>query len=893
MMKKDEQNSNLVFLEMELELKKELDFILEETITLIDKFAPNIKDEFLRLRSIFIDSRSKEEVSFDNILQTNDDINSLIKLFSIYFMLLNIAEERDEIRRKNVDLNETVERLKKGGFSDSDIVETLKEIRFYPVFTAHPTESRRRTFLEAHHDLIQDFYRIFKYGDENALEHMRYKLNLMWQTNVIRDEKIEVLFELDNLLYAIETSVLPALTKIHDEIEKITGKTNSHVVKLCSWIGGDRDGNHFVTNQVMTKVMKIQMETIVNSYIEDIGHLIRDLSISTKQVNVNPALLENLEKEAEYLTGDMRPHMNEPFRNKLALMRKKLQNKLISINAFEKPEFVYNEPEEMLSDIDLMIESLDELSSRELRKFRSKVLTAGFHMLKLDFRDHAEVINKAGAEIFSYLGLCDMNFLTLSREDQLNTLNHALSKPKIDLNSLFGKISEASAKTVEAFLKIEWGKNEISEHILDSFILSMTKDSKDLLLALWFAKQSNLWVPGKSTRVSITPLFETIEDLSNAPAIMEELYNNEHYHQYILDRNKEQEIMIGYSDSSKDGGIFTSNFGLNRAIIDLVDLSQKLGVKFHLFHGRGGSVSRGGGPTHTAVLASPAKSIDGFLKMTEQGEVISAKYLNKRVGENNFKETIAALLEKSLFDKKNIRTDCGKKNEFVSLMKHISDASMAKYRELVYETEGFVEYFKEATPYRFIDRLNIGSRPSKRKGLDSIEDMRAIPWVFSWTQNRSILTAWYGVGSGLEAAVKEYGIEPLQKSFKECPFFYTTIDNISMSFMKIDLSIAKLYNGFVEDENTRDIIWGKIVDEYKRTLKYLKMVRGENELLENDKMLRQTILLRKPYLTGLSIFQIELLKKYNNENDEAKKQLLAEQIASTIVGVSLGIRNTG
>ena len=887
------QNRDLIILEMELELKKELDFILEEIITLIDKFAPNIKEEFLRLRGIFIDSRSKEEVSFDNILQTNDDINSLIKLFSLYFMLVNIAEERDEIRRKKVNLSDTIERLKQNGFDEADIVETFKEIEFFPVFTAHPTESRRRTFLEAHHDLIQDFYRIFKYGDGDALEHFRYKLNLLWQTNLIRDEKIEVLFELDNLLYGVETSVLPALTKIHEEIERITGKMDSHVVKLCSWIGGDRDGNHFVTNQVMTKVMKSQMETIVNIYIKDIGNLIRDLSISTKQVNVGEELLKNLDVEWQYFTGDLKPHKNEPFRNKLTLMRKKLQNKLISLNAFEKPEFLYNEPEEMIADIDLMLECLDELSGRELKKFRTKVLTAGFHLLKLDFRDHAEVINKAGAEIFSYLGLCDMNFLTLSREDQLNTLSWALSKPKIDLNSLFGKISETSAKTVEAMLKIEWGKNEISEKILDSFILSMTKDTKDLLLALWFAKQSNLWIPGKLTRVSITPLFETIEDLANAPRIMEELYNNEHYRQYITDRGNTQEIMIGYSDSSKDGGIFASNFGLNRAIIDLVDLSQKLGVKFHLFHGRGGSVSRGGGPTHSAVLASPAKSLDGFLKMTEQGEVISAKYLNRRVGENNFKETIAALLEKSLFDKKNIRTDCGKKDEFVTLMRLISESSMAKYRELVYETDGFMDYFLEATPYNFIDRLNIGSRPSKRKGVNSIEDMRAIPWVFSWTQNRSILTAWYGVGTGLEAAAKEYGIEPLQKSFRECPFFYTTIDNISMSFMKIDLSVAKLYNQFVKDEHTRDIVWGKIVDEYKKTLKYLKLVRGEEELLANDKMLRQTILLRKPYLTGLNIFQIELLKKYNEESDEAKKQLLGEQIASTVVGVSLGIRNTG
>jgi len=878
----------------EPELAQEIAYILNEVLELIEKFAPNIKDEFIRLREIFIVSRVKDGgISFENILDSNEDINSLIKAFSIYFMLINVTEERQEIRKKSPSLSATVKKLKRAGFGMDDIAQTLSNVRFLPVFTAHPTESRRRTLLESHHDIIDDLDKIFRFDDEAAKKHLKYKLTLLWQTNLIRDEKIEVLFELDNLLYIIEESVLPALCRVNEEIEHYTGKLNKSVVKLCSWIGGDRDGNHFVTNSVMTKVMRTQMELIMGIYINDVNALIRDLSISTKQTPVNDKLLKNIDKELSKSQLDTKMHKSEPYRTKLSLMRKKLQNKLISLNLYEKPEFMYDEPEELIADIDLLIDSLDDVSSCELKKFRHKVIIAGFHLLKLDFRDHAEVINKAAAEIFSLLGYSDANYLKLTREEKIRAANTALASQKIQLQSLFGKVSDSTANVIEAFIKIEWGKNEISDRILDSFILSMTKDSTDLLVALWFAKQANLWNHGQFTRISITPLFETIEDLKNAPAIMEELWENKHYRQYIVDRKYQQEIMLGYSDSSKDGGIFTSNFSLNRAIINLTDLSAKIGVKFNLFHGRGGSVSRGGGPTHTAILASPAKSIDGFLKMTEQGEVISSKYLNEHIGENNFIESISALLEKSVHDKHNIRTDCGKKDEFVQIMQLISDESMKKYRSLVYETPGFVEYFTQATPYDYIDRLNIGSRPSKRKGIGGIEDMRAIPWVFSWTQNRSILTAWYGIGSGLEAAVNEFGIKPLRKSFKECPFFYTTIDNITMSFMKIDLSVAKLYDNFVKNEKIRTTIWSNIVDEYERTKRLLLEIRDESELLENDAHLRQILLLRKPYLTGLSVFQIELMKKFHAEKNEAKKQLLSEQIASTIVGISLGIRNTG
>ena len=355
---------------------------------------------------------------------------------------------------------------------------------------------------------------------------------------------------------------------------------------------------------------------------------------------------------------------------------------------------------------------------------------------------------------------------------------------------------------VEAFIKISWAKNRISKHIIDSFILSMTENCSDLLSLLWFAKQAKLWECGKKAKISITPLFETIEDLQKAPKIIKQLSQNSQYKQYLKDRNSIQEVMIGYSDSSKDGGIFASNYNLNKAITELVTLGKDLGLEFLLFHGRGGSVSRGGISTKDALMASPTNSVNSFLKVTEQGEVISAKFLNQKQAYKNFTTSLSALIKKSTYDKFNIKINCGNKedgttNTFNKTMEIISNKSEKTYRELVYNTKGFIDYFKEATPIEFISQLSLGSRPSKRKATNRVEDLRAIPWVFSWTQNRVILPAWYGVGSGLEYAINQNGLEILQQSYQNCPFFKTTINNISMALLKVDLEIANLYNQFV------------------------------------------------------------------------------------------------
>ncbi len=877
-------------------LRAEVNFVYSEVLRLIDIYAPEIRSEFLRLREIFLSSRTVKNFDYENII-SNLELEKgekLIKIFSLYLMLLNIVEERNEIKNSSLMIDEAIEELKQEGFDKNDILEVLRTIKFYPVFTAHPTESRRRTFLEAHDELSNAIEQIFEYKKDSAIEDFRYRLAILWQSALIRKEKVEVLFELDNLLYIIENSLLNASKTVLDEIEKLTGRLHEPIIRLGSWIGGDRDGNPFVTNDILTKVMKIQHNTIIKIYTKEVDKLLRELAIHTSITKPTDTLMESIELESRYLSDDsIKLHKTEPIRAKLSLMKKKLKNRYLSINSTEEIDFIYNRPSELIDDIDMILDSLDEHSQKRLKSFRNLVLSAGFHLLKLDFREHKLTLHKTITEVFSLIGYADSDFLELSKEHKLEILNKALEQPPIILQDLLKRVTKESGRLIEAFTKIEWAKNKISKNMLDSFIISMTTDSVDLLIVLWFAKQSKLWVSGKKTKISITPLFETIDDLKKAPEIMQELFSNKFYRAYLRDRKNIQEIMIGYSDSSKDGGIFASNFNLNRAVVNLIDLEDKLGIKFLLFHGRGGSVSRGGGPTHEAIMASPYRSVSGFLKVTEQGEVISSKYLNPKIAEFNFKKTLSALLKKSTYDRFNISIDCSKKDKFVDLMRGVSYSSMSAYREFVYETDGFIDYFHEATPIHFISKLNIGSRPSKRKVSDNIGDLRAIPWVFAWTQNRSIIPAWYGVGSGIESVMNERGLDELKECYRQCPLFNTTIDNIAMALMKVDMSIAKLYNQFVKEPEVRDRVWGMAMSEYNRTMELILALREESELLEKEKMLRKSILLRKPYLSALSLFQIDLIKKYQEAKYDELRDKITDQISSTIVGIAQGIRNTG
>lgn len=890
---------------------QELQFIYNVMVEMLEELSPDVGEFFLKLRSELLE-KQKSQDSIRTILEKitlSDKTLETIKAFSLYNILLNIIEERH-----NFDGKDTFSTIQKAylelfdeGFVKKDVDKTLSEMQFYPVFTAHPTESRRRTFLEAHHEISDDLSKIFEFNDENAKEHIKYRLRLLWQSHLVRSEKLEVLFELDNLLYIVESSIIKSAQNVLDLIEKILEKPlKKSPIELGSWIGGDRDGNPFVTNEVMTRVMRTQHQLIIEIYLQKIQKLIRELSISTDFVPISEELKKSLEKEKNELEEmSLKLYGREPFRAKLYLMKKKLKNRLIAVNTPNKIDFVYGHPKELIDDIDLLINNLDSVSSKYLKEFRNLVLLGGFHLMRLDFREHRDMFVNAISEVFCLLGLCDSDFGNFTEEKKIHILNTALEKPKIELDDITNKVSKSTQEILEAFLRIKWAKQHISEDIMKSFIISMTTEASDLLCVLWCLKQSGLWQPSNecnkeiNAKIRITPLFETIDDLQRAKDIIKTLSENKHYAHYLRDLKNIQEIMIGYSDSSKDGGIFTSNYSLYQAIFELIKLGDNLGIQFILFHGRGGSVSRGGGKLESALLASPPKSVCGLLKTTEQGEVISSKYLNPKIAEFNFSNTVGALLKKSIYDSfcnddaPNIKTNkniCYIDTVQWKMMEAISTASHKAYRELVYHTDGFMEYFKFATPINFIQQLNLGSRPSKRKESSKVEDLRAIPWVFAWTQNRSIIPAWYGIGSGLEA-IKDQ--KALQDCYRDSEFFKTTIDNISQVLLKVDITIAQRYNKFVHNEDLKNKIWLMIKNEYDKTMRFILNVRGEKELLENEPELRNSILLRKPYITALNLLQIELIKKYHLCTHQNERDKLIEEIHSTIVGIAQGMRNTG
>lgn len=927
-------------------LDREIHFVRDIMIEMLEQVDKEVCKFFLSLaKKLQITTDAMQDnANFEAIRDELEQISlagktlEVIKAFSLYNILINIVEERFNIdSTKSLDrICIAYEKLLNEGFDRNDLNKILESICFYPVFTAHPTESRRRTFLEAHYEIIQDLRKLFELGDLKAKEHMQYRLRLLWQTNLVRSQKLEVLFELDNLLFIVENSILPASQKVLEYIEKMLQRPLIHSpIHLGSWIGGDRDGNPFVTNDLMTEVMKIQHKLIINFYIKKLDRLVRELSICSESCAISPRLSKSLQKESNLLSEQTLLNCSsEPFRTKLYIMIKKLQNRLVFVNAPDSAPYAYTEPKELIADIDMLIECLDEVSSKYLRQFRRFVLLGGFHLMQLDFREHKDVFARAISEIFCLLGICDNDFMSYREEKKLTILNRALAMPKIELDAIGDELSEPTQNVLEIFMRIVWGKKYINENILKTFILSMTTDASDLLCVLWLAKQSGLWKPSKEgkkvesnaseygenpidslyediqdenkkprARIAITPLFETIDDLRRAGDIMRTLVQNKHYAHYLRDIGMHQEIMVGYSDSSKDGGIFTSNFSLYGAIEELKALESTLGVKFILFHGRGGSVSRGGGTLESALLASPPRSVQGFLKTTEQGEVISSKYLNGSSAQFFLASTMAGLLKKTSYDIFCTQTDCaGEVNTHSQIstkcsidphqkriMEQVSQISHKVYRDLVYETPGFIEYFKSATPIAFIQQLNLGSRPSKRRDTARVEDLRAIPWVFAWTQNRAIIPAWYGLGSGLEAV----DIQMLQKCYAESEFFAATISNISQAFLKVDLHIASQYNSFVQNPEIRDTIWNKILEEYQRTMRALIVIRGENKLLDSEPTLQKSILLRNNSVMTLNLLQIELIKKYHTAGYEAKRTRLVEQIHSTIVGIAQGLRNTG
>ncbi|WP_104748859.1 phosphoenolpyruvate carboxylase [Helicobacter cetorum] len=838
--------------------------------------------QFLSLCHAFEKNSFKESQKILQKIIESQQLLGIIKAFSLYNILINIVEERYKINNTSYFFEDIIKPL------NPKTKKTLKNLAFYPVFTAHPTQSMRRTFLEAYQVISKNLAyfsnKLTKNAQEKIENEIKYRLHLLYKSHLARQEKLEVLSELDNLLYLVETSILPSALETLRSVEKVLNEplTQSPII-LGSWIGGDRDGNPFVTNALMTQTLRIQHAFIIEFYIKEVRALTRELSLSSDFCTISKTFKQSLEQEWEYLDpSDAILHQHEPFRAKLLLMEKKLKNRLLSVNSPLPIAYTYHNIEEFISDIDLMLNNLEPYLKPHLERLRHLALLAGFHALRLDFREHKEVFLNALSETFSFLGLADNDFLSKNETKKLEIINNAflfLLKNPLELGSLIEQLSPKSANILEALMKISWAKEIISKESVRSIILSMSESASDILGVLWLIQLAKL-----EKEISLTPLFETIQDLENAPKIMQILSQNPHYNAYLNHQNRNQQIMIGYSDSSKDGGIFASNYYLDNAIKELINLEEKLNLSFLLFHGRGGSVSRGGLSLESALDCAPYKSAKDILKLTEQGEVISLKYLNLESAQYNLHNTLSALLKKNTQEKAPKTS-----KEHKQTLQTIAHLSYKAYRKLVYETQGFLEYFKLATPIYFIQELPLGSRPSKRKESSKIEDLRAIPWVFAWTQNRCILPAWYGLGSALET------LNPttLKTLYKENALFKVVLDNVAQVLLKVDLDIFATYHSLAKDLPNAKEIFESIQNEFNATKKSILCARQENELLENEPMIYHSILFRKPYLNALNTLQIELIKAFYATKDKDKQAHLLHQVHSSIVGIAQGMRNTG
>ena len=850
------------------------------------------------------------------------ELTKIMRAFTIYFQLVNLAEEKHRIRRKRYyeslslptpqkgSLEEVSQKLKESKWSAGKINRILSEVSIELVLTAHPTEAQRRSILErlfAINRLLmeRETRRLTPRELEENSEKIVQEITLLWQTDELRRRRQTPLDEVDNILFYLDTiifDILPAtLLHFEEDLEKRLGQkaiSIDPILKFGSWVGGDRDGNPHVTSSVTYEALRRQKDAILRKYIQYLEQLITELSQSIELVGATHELLSSIEEDRLLLPRfDERmkeKSAKEPYRKKLSFIQRKLINTL-RLNALpearltapdETIEVSYESAEEFQKDLGILQDSLrkhkgDLLVQGQFRRLELTVSLFGFRFVKLDIRENREPIEKAISEITKLEGWTDQDFSSLSEkekcaylEDWIKGAPHNLSKDRW---------SKETREIVATFEVIKRVNQEIDPLAVDTYILSMTRSASDLLMLLWLAEETG------NDALNLVPLFETIHDLEEAPHIMEALYQNSAYAKHLQYLEKNQEIMLGYSDTNKDGGFLTSNWSLYQAQKRLTEASRRFGVKQKLFHGRGGTIGRGGGPTNQAILAQPTGTINGRIKITEQGEVISSKYSDPYIAERNLELVISAVIEATWFQ----RSVSKQEKKWEKIMDVLSHKSFRAYRSLVYEDPGFLDYYRHSTPIGEISSLNLGSRPARRMESERIEDLRAIPWVFSWMQSRVTLPSWYGFGTAVEEFLKTSSIALLQEMYHKWPFFQTLVELTQMSIQKGDLRIARLYADLVPQAQTREKFFKLIEEEYVRTRRTLLQITQQKEMLERNYALQNSIRLRNPYVDPMSYAQAILLKRWRNHPKEKDKDGLWRAIHLTINGVAQGLRNTG
>ncbi len=870
--------------------------------------------------------------ALDQLLKglSDDATVKVIRAFGYFSHLANIAEDQHYVRRRIVhrrkghlqegSLAKAFERLARAGVPDAEIAGLLQHGWISPVLTAHPTEVQRKSILDAERAIAELVGAREALGTERERAQnealLRARVTQLWQTRMLRTARLTVADEIENALSYYRSTFLTQIPRLYRDVEDaLPGLPIASFLRMGNWIGGDRDGNPFVTAETLQTALMRQSETALRFYLAELHELGSELSISTQLSPVSDEL-----EQLSQRSGDASPHReDEPYRRALVGLYARLAATLFELTGTQAlrhalaPRDPYGSADELLADLRIIEGSLQmhhagALIEPRLSPLIRAVQVFGFHLATVDLRQSSDRHGAVVAELLRVAQI-EADYPALPEVDRRALLLRLLNDPRplrVTASARQPAYSDASLAELAVFETAAKMLRRFGREAIRHCIISHTEAVSHLLEVLVLLKEVGL-LRGtlQSDAVSdliVSPLFETIADLRQAATIMREFHALPGITAMMQRSGSEQDIMLGYSDSNKDGGAFTSSWELYRAEIALVGVFAELrashGIRLRLFHGRGGTVGRGGGPSYEAILAQPPGTVNGQLRLTEQGEVIASKYAHPEIGRRNLETLVAATLEASL-----LHPTQSAPASFVDAADAISAAGMTAYRALVYETPGFAEYFFDATPIREIAALNLGSRPAARRvadgGLPAIEDLRAIPWGFSWGQCRVGLPGWYGFGSAIESYLgagrqRASRLRLLQRMHRQWPFFRTVLSNLDMVLAKCDLGIAGRYADLVENEELGRTIFALIEAEWQRTEAALAAITGEPRRLASNPALARSIEHRFPYLDPLNHLQVELMRRHRQGRpDDPERARVRRGIHISINGLAAGLRNTG
>ena len=880
------------------------DVLSAETSTEAFETVERLRKSAIAYRRGDAKSRETLQTSVENLSTTRGGI--IARAFTTYFELINLAEERERVRETRTISSEDAQHdsfeaiiaeFAAAGVDSAELESILADVLIEPTFTAHPTEARRATVksklrsISTHLEEL-DERRLTDRERDDIWRDITAEVTSLWGTRQVRQRQPEPVDEARSIRWYLENTLFDVVGDAYEQFEKTISQEYDDVdcpklFEFNSWAGSDRDGNPYVTPDVTEQTLEGQRSVALEKYYDQCKRLSAELSQDSDRYSITPALAESIEADAERFPAAAEEarerYPDELYRQKLKLMRERL-GRVDDIRPGGYPD-----SDAFLADLDLIAESLSAEGYTVMREtfvdpLRRQVDTFGFVLASLDLRDHRENHTEAIAEVAAVEGL-DYRAMTEAERSEFLTEAILQSEPIVDTADP-GDISDTAQRVLDRFCALSDWQSEYGTQAIDSYCISMTEEPSHALEVLFLADQVGVVALPDHCGIDVVPLLETASALNGAERILGTLFENEAYSAALEARDGVQEVMLGYSDSNKENGFLAANWDLYKNQRRLAQFCRDEEVTLRLFHGRGGSISRGGGPMNEALLALPNETVTGEVRFTEQGEAIAEKYSNRRIAQRELEQ----MLDAQVRARQNAHAEPTENvpSEWIGAMETMASAARETYRELL-ETDGFVSYFSQATPISVVENLNLGSRPASRSGERTVEDLRAIPWVFSWTQTRLILPGWYAVGSGIDAYLDEVGdetgLDTLREMYDEWPFFQTTLDNAGIAMARTDPEIAAEYADLATAD-LRERFFPDLTAEYERACQLTLAITGRDELVRRE-WFSESLDRRNPYVDPLNLLQVDLLGRTHRTDEEERTLRL------TINGIAAGMKNTG